>query len=102
MDWDELARFKAGFDLSTPEAAMEFTQRFLGPPQSGMKWLARGVRDRMERRGPRSLLDSVTPEVLLDPHEVRSLRPPTLIMWGDEEADVALGRGQVAHGAVVV
>lgn len=85
MDWTELTDFKAGFDLSTSRAALDFTRRFLGPPQPGMKWLARGVRVRMGRPGPKSLLDSVTPDVLLRPHEVAGLRPPTLVMWGDED-----------------
>ena len=91
MDWDELTAFKESFDLSTASAAMDFTRRFLGTSQPGMKWLARGVRLRMGRRGPKSLLDNVTPDVLLEAREVRELPPPTLIMWGDE--DGVLPRG---------
>lgn len=85
MGWQELHDFKASFDLSTSAAAMDFTRRFLGPPQPGMKWLARGVRVRMARPGPKSLLENVTPDVLLQPHEVRELPAPTLVMWGDED-----------------
>lgn len=85
MAWPELLEFKKGFDLSSNRAAMAFTRRFLGPPQPGMGFVARGVRVRMSRAGPRSLLEEVTPDVLLHPDEVRQLRPPTLVMWGDED-----------------
>ncbi len=85
MTRDELAAFKSGFDLSRPGADMAFVKRFLGPPQPGMKWLARGVRMRMARPGPKSLLENVTPEVLLTAREVSGLQPPTLVMWGDED-----------------
>ena len=85
MTWSELHAFKASFDLSSSGAAMEFTRRFLGAPQPGMAWLARGVRVRMARPGPRSLLENVTPDVLLQSSEVRGLQAPTLVMWGDED-----------------
>ena len=85
MDWPELHAFKQSFDLSSDEAAMAFTRRFLGAPQAGMAWMARGVRVRMGQPGPKSLLDNVTPDVLLRPSEVRGLRAPTLVMWGDED-----------------
>ena len=85
MDWPELLDFKKGFDLSTNRAAMDFTRRFMGPEQPGMSFVARGVRLRMSRAGPRSLLEEVTPDVLLRAEEVRGLRPPTLVMWGDED-----------------
>ena len=85
MSWPELLAFKNDFDLSTQESALDFTRRFLGPPQAGMSLVARGVRARMGRPGPRSLLEEVTPDVLLKPAEVRQLRPPTLVMWGDED-----------------
>ena len=85
MGWEELSALKASFDLRSPGAAMEFTRRFLGPPQPGMRWLARGVRVRMARSGPRSLLEHVTPDVLLQPHELQHLQPPTLVLWGSED-----------------
>ena len=85
MNWPELERFKQGFDLSTATAAMDFTHRFLGAPQPGMGWISRGVRVRMGRPGPRSLLENVTPDVLLTAGELRSLQVPTLVMWGDED-----------------
>lgn len=85
MDAATLTAFKQGFDLSTTEAAVAFMGRVLGGPQPGMRWLARGARLRMQRPGPRSLLDNVTPEALLRPDELAGLRPPTLILWGDED-----------------
>ncbi len=85
MDWAELETFKKGFDLSTGTAAIDFTHRFLGAPQPGMNWIARGVRVRMGRPGPRSLLENVSPGVLLTPAELRSLQVPTLVLWGDED-----------------
>ncbi|MBO84399.1 MAG: hypothetical protein CL927_03505 [Deltaproteobacteria bacterium] len=85
MDWPELHTLKQSFDLSSGDAAMAFTRRFLGAPQAGMAWMARGVRVRMGRPGPKSLLDNVTPEVLLRPSEVRGLQAPTLVMWGDQD-----------------
>ncbi len=85
MNWGELDAFKKGFDLQTPADAMRFVRRFLGPPQSGMGFLALGVQQRMARPGPRSLLAEVTPEVLLRPEEVRALAPPTLVLWGEKD-----------------
>ncbi len=85
MGWPELLQFKKSFDLSSNRAAMQFTRRFMGAPQPGMSFVARGVRVRMSRAGPKSLLEEVTPDVLLSPEEVQGLRPPTLVMWGDQD-----------------
>lgn len=85
MDPATLAAFKQTFDLTSQAAAVGFMRRVLGAPQPGMGLLARGARVRMARPGPRSLLDNVTPEVLLRPQDVAELQPPTLVLWGDED-----------------
>lgn len=85
MDAATLDAFKQTFDLTTKAAAQDFMRRVLGAPQPGMSLLARGARVRMARPGPRSLLANVTPEVLLRPEDVTGLRPPTLILWGEED-----------------
>jgi pimeloyl-ACP methyl ester carboxylesterase len=47
--------------------------------------LAWGLRRKFQNPEMRALIDSITPDDMLDPVELRGLRPPTLLLWGRDE-----------------
>jgi pimeloyl-ACP methyl ester carboxylesterase len=85
MDADALEEFLRGFRLDTHAAAVEFLERCLGEPGWSLHPLAWGTRRRFGRPEVRSLLDAVAPGDLLSPDDVRSLRMPILVLWGDRD-----------------
>ena len=48
-------------------------------------FLAHGIRGRFSHPEMRRLLDSIGPEDMLTPEELRALSMPTLLLWGREE-----------------
>ncbi len=85
MDADELARFAEMFRIESHGAALDFIDRVLAKRSAMRQVLAWGVRRKFQNPDMRALLDSITPDDMIDPAELRALRPPTLLLWGRDE-----------------
>jgi len=85
MDERELAAFRDSLRVATHADALAFTDRLL-PPGSRMRHpIAWGVRQKFARPAMRLLLESLRPSDLLRPDELRTLAPPTLVIWGGRD-----------------
>jgi pimeloyl-ACP methyl ester carboxylesterase len=87
MDAEELARFIRTFRLRSHAEALSFMDRVLvRPSQSPIRQLlAWGVRRNFGHRNMVDLLASITPDDFLRPEDVRALKPPVLLIWGQGE-----------------
>ena len=85
MDADEIAEFSALFRIESHGAALEFVDRVMSKSGPMRQLLAWGLRRKFKNPEMRELIDSITPADMLDPVELRGLRPPTLLLWGREE-----------------
>jgi pimeloyl-ACP methyl ester carboxylesterase len=85
MDADELARFAGMFRIESHGAALDFIDRVMARPSAMRQVLAWGLRRKFQNPEMRALIDSITPDDMLDPVELRGLRPPTLLLWGRDE-----------------
>jgi pimeloyl-ACP methyl ester carboxylesterase len=85
MSVEELARFVSTFRLRSHAEALSFMDRVLARPSRMRQLLAWGVRRNFGQRNMVDLLASITPDDFLRPEEVRSLKPPVLLIWGQGE-----------------
>jgi pimeloyl-ACP methyl ester carboxylesterase len=85
MTREALARFVESFRMDSHEAALDFVDRLLVRPSLLRQVLAWGVRKKFSHPAMRGLLESITPEDLLRPSDLRSLAMPVLLMWGRGE-----------------
>ncbi len=81
-----LREFIETFHVDAHGQALRFVDRMLANSPPGFRHvLAHGIRGRFTHPQLRRLLDSLTPDDLLRPHELASLTMPTLMLWGREE-----------------
>lgn len=85
MDAAEIAEFSAIFRIDSHDAALDFVDRVMAKRSALRHALAWGVRRKFRNPEMRALIDSITPADMLDPAELRTLRPPTLLLWGRDE-----------------
>jgi pimeloyl-ACP methyl ester carboxylesterase len=85
MGADELARFIGTFRLRSHAEALSFMDRVLCRPSPMRQLLAWGVRRTFSHRNMVDLLASITPDDFLRPDDVRALKPPVLLIWGQGE-----------------
>jgi len=85
MDADEIARFAGMFRIDSHGAALDFIDRVMAKRSAMRQVLAWGLRRKFQNPEMRALIDSIKPEDMLDPVELRTLRPPTLLLWGRDE-----------------
>ena len=83
----ELSKFKARFSLRRHADGLGFVDAFLArrpisPVRHALAW---GVRQTMADPAIRSLLASVGHDDFLQADELRTLAPPTYLMWGQRE-----------------
>ncbi|MCB9674218.1 MAG: alpha/beta hydrolase [Alphaproteobacteria bacterium] len=83
----ELQQLLGSFALRDQEEAMAFIDRVVGEPSTPfVRWLRGwGVRRRLEGEGPRAVLQRASPDHMLRPEEVRSIRCPMLVVWGQRD-----------------
>jgi pimeloyl-ACP methyl ester carboxylesterase len=85
MDEEELARFVGTFQFRSHAEALSFMDRVLVRPSPVRQILAWALRRKFSHRNMVDLLASITPDDFLRPEQVRSLKPPVLLVWGQEE-----------------
>lgn len=85
MDADEIARFSALFRIDSHDKALHFVDRVMSKSGPMRQLLAWGLRRKFQNPEMLALIDSITPADMLDPAELRGLRPPTLLLWGQDE-----------------
>ena len=85
MDAEEIARFSELFRIESHGAALHFVDRVMSKSGPMRQLLAWGLRRKFKNPEMRALIDSITPADMLDPLELRALRPPTLLLWGRDE-----------------
>jgi pimeloyl-ACP methyl ester carboxylesterase len=85
MDEAEIARFSELFRIDSHGDALEFVDRVMSKSGPMRQLLAWGLRRKFQNPEMRELIASITPADMLDPAELRTLRPPTLLLWGREE-----------------
>ncbi len=85
MDAEEIARFSALFRIDSHGAALDFVDRVMSKSGPMRQLLAWGLRRKFQNPEMRELIDSIKPEDMLDPALLRTLRPPTLLLWGRDE-----------------
>ena len=81
----ELDELKRTFHFDTNRDSRRFLERLYHRRPPLLALLAREVRSQMSRPVVRHLLESVTPEHGLEPHELNKLNVPTLFLWGASE-----------------
>lgn len=74
-----------GFEMRDYAAATEFIDRAFRAGHPLRPLMAWGVRERSMRLHVRQLLADIKPTDLLHPWELRELRGPVLVSWGQEE-----------------
>ena len=85
MDAEEIAQFSALFRIDSHGKALDFVDRVVSKSGPMRQLLAWGLRRKFQNPAMLALIDSITPADMLDPAELRSLRPPTLLLWGRDE-----------------
>ena len=85
MDKAEIATFAAMFRIDSHDDALDFVDRVMATRSAMRQVLAWGLRRKFQRPEMRALIDSITPSDMLDPEQLRALRPPTLLLWGRSE-----------------
>ena len=89
QDDHNLRAFIDSFQMRDHAAALQFVDRFLGRPNTFRGPMARGVRNRMGRTGTQQLVRNVNVDMLLTPADLQTLKMPTLVFWGDQDAVMA-------------
>lgn len=82
---EELARFVAGFDVSSHARALDFVDRLFDDRPRNRHFLAWGVRQQFGQRTVTELLSKLSTADFLEPTELASLRVPTLVLWGEAD-----------------
>ena len=86
LDSAGFERLLATFEIDDHAAAMDFVGRcFVKTPRAVRRVLALGVRRRMGDPALRATIARFTPEDMLRPGELATIRAPTLLIWGSEE-----------------
>jgi pimeloyl-ACP methyl ester carboxylesterase len=85
MEEEELARFVETFQLRSHAEALSFMDRVLVHPSPIRQIMAWELRRKFGHRNMVDLLASITPDDFLKPEEVRGLKPPVLLIWGQGE-----------------
>ena len=85
MDEDEIKSFAAMFRIDSHDAALDFVDRVMAKRSAMRQALAWGLRRKFQLPEMRALIDSITPGDMLDPEQLHTLRPPTLLLWGRDE-----------------
>lgn len=85
MDEQELAQFVETFQLRSHAEALSFMDRVLVRPSPVRQIMAWELRRKFGHRNMVDLLASITPDDFLKPEEVRALKPPVLLIWGQGE-----------------
>jgi pimeloyl-ACP methyl ester carboxylesterase len=85
MDAQEYRRFLARLTMDEPAQARDFVNRLYHrtPWYAGV--VSRFVFRRFNRVSIRNLLAGASPELLLEPAELRALKMPVLLLWGQSE-----------------
>jgi pimeloyl-ACP methyl ester carboxylesterase len=85
MNEEELRRFFGTFALDTHGKALAFVDRLFARKNRMRHVFAWGVRTQFGDPEVRKLLSSTSPEDLLTPAQLASLRVPVLLLWGRDE-----------------
>ncbi|MEP7120453.1 MAG: alpha/beta hydrolase [Byssovorax sp.] len=85
MNAEEIARFSELFRIDSHGKALDFVDRVMSKSGPMRQLLAWGLRRKFQNPEMLELIDSITPADMLDPAELRTLKPPTLLLWGREE-----------------
>ncbi len=85
MEQEELSDFVDAFMLEDHDKALAFVDRLFHRRPTLRHLLAWGVRQQFGRTGIEDLLRSVTPEHLLRPEELKRLKMPVLVLWGEAD-----------------
>jgi pimeloyl-ACP methyl ester carboxylesterase len=85
MSQAELARFVRAFDVKSHDDALAFLDRVLARPSPLRQILAWELRRKFTRPELSALLASLKPQDLFRPDEVRTLAPPVLLIWGQQD-----------------
>jgi pimeloyl-ACP methyl ester carboxylesterase len=85
MDKDELASFLRLFQIRSHSEALSFLDRVLAEPSPIRQIVAWELRRKFAHRSLVDLLASLTPDDFLKPEQVRALKPPVLLIWGQAE-----------------
>jgi pimeloyl-ACP methyl ester carboxylesterase len=85
MDADEIAEFSRLFRIDSHGKALDFVDRVMSKSGPMRQLLAWGLRRKFQAPEMQALIASIKPEDMLDPAELRTLRPPTLLLWGRDE-----------------
>lgn len=85
MDAEEIAEFSRLFRIDSHGAALDFVDRVMSKSGPMRQLLAWGLRRKFQAPEMQALIASITPEDMLDPAVLRTLRPPTLLLWGRDE-----------------
>lgn len=94
MSRPELDTFLELFRMGSRAAALRFVDLLMSEPTPLRHLLAWGVYERFNHPGMRSLLATITPEDMLRPEQVRALRPPVLLVWGERERILPAAHGE--------
>jgi pimeloyl-ACP methyl ester carboxylesterase len=85
MNEGELQRLRASFAIGSHKEALAFVDKLL-PPGSRLRHpFAWGLRQKFNQPVMRAILESMCPNDLLRPHELRALPAPTLLLWGTRD-----------------
>jgi pimeloyl-ACP methyl ester carboxylesterase len=71
--------------VSDLDRAREFMRKVLPSAPWKLELFARGARVRLSRPAVRRLIDEATPDDMLTPSELASLRVPVMLVWGQQE-----------------
>lgn len=82
---EELARFVAGFDVSSHARALDFVDRLFHGKPKNRHFLAWGVRQQFGQENVSDLLSKLSSADFLAPEELSSLDVPTLVLWGEAD-----------------
>jgi pimeloyl-ACP methyl ester carboxylesterase len=85
MNKEELASFLRLFKIQSHAEALSFLDRVLAQPSPIRQIVAWELRRKFANRSIVDLLASLTPEDFLKPEQVRALRPPVLMIWGQAD-----------------
>lgn len=89
MSLRELIVFKNKFRNSNREETRRFLDMLVTRPPWYRRIVENVLRNRFLQPPVQELLRNVTPDILLQPQEVKALQPPTLFIWG--KADTLQG-----------
>lgn len=85
MTADEITRFLRTFDVNSHREALAFLDRVLARRSPLRQLVAWELKRKFRRPELRALLSSTRPEDFFEPGELEGLKPPVLLIWGQDE-----------------